>query len=93
MQADENSSKPRIEKIQDRADLMDFKLQINFVSQLLDLFLTSSESKSSWWAMALIKECYEKCGIDYSSRNILIVHYLNSKNYSVCADLLKYFTN
>nr|MDQ3374068.1 hypothetical protein [Acidobacteriota bacterium] len=79
-----------VEKIIDRYDLMEFKAQLSFVAELIDLFLTSSPNKSSWWAMALIKECYEKLGIDHKNRNILIVHYLNSKSYSVIPDLLSF---
>lgn len=77
-----------IQKIEDHHDLLEFKGQLSFISPLLDLFIISSDSKSAWWAMSLIKECYEKCGIDHSKRNILIVHYLNSNDYSVSADLL-----
>jgi dCTP deaminase len=74
----------------DKYDLMEFKGQLRFVAELLDLFLSSSPSKSSWWAMALIKECYEKCDIDHTTRDILIIHYLNSRDYSVVPDLLSF---
>jgi len=80
--------KEKSESIIDRLDLIALKSQINFVSQLIDLFLESSPSRSSWWAMPLIKECYEKCSIDHTKRHILIIHSLNSKNYSVAADVL-----
>jgi dCTP deaminase len=79
-----------VEKIQDRLDLIEFKAQLYFVAELIDLFLTSNTNKSSWWAMALIKECYKKCEIDYTTRDILIIHYLNSKDYSVIPDLLSF---
>jgi dCTP deaminase len=78
-----------IEEIEDHGDLLDFKGQLNYISPLIDLFLTSSESKSAWWALPLIKECYQKCGIKYSDRNILIVHHLNSYDYSIKPDLLR----
>lgn len=78
------------ESIQDRFDLMGFKSNLYLISQLIDLFLMSNPSKSSWWAMSLIKECYEKCQIDFTKRNIIIIHYLNSKDYSVIADLLSF---
>jgi dCTP deaminase len=82
--------KEKSEQVIDRPDLIELKSQINFVSQLIDLFLESSPSRSSWWAMPLIKECYEKCGIDPAQRHILIIHSINSKNYGVCADVLSF---
>src|SRR5712672_1418347 len=59
--------KEKSEQVVDRPDLIELKSQINFVSQLIDLFLEASPSRSSWWAMPLIKECYERCRIDYSN--------------------------
>jgi dCTP deaminase len=82
--------KEKSERIVDRLDLIELKSQVSFVSQLIDLFLESSPSRSSWWAMSLIKECYEKCGIDPTKRHILIIHSLNSENYSVVPDALSY---
>jgi len=80
--------KEKSEQVVDRPDLIELKSQINFVSQLIDLFLEASPSRSSWWAMPLIKECYERCGIDYSNRHIVIIHSISSQNYGVCADVL-----
>lgn len=40
--------------------------------------------------MALIRECYERCGIDSTQRHILIIHSLNSKNYGVVPDALSF---
>lgn len=78
----------RDEQIIDKGDYIEFKQQFVHISSLIDLFLASNPHKSSWWALPLIKQCYEKCGIDYANRNILIIHYLNSGSYSVNTDLL-----
>jgi dCTP deaminase len=78
------------EQIVDRLDLIELKSQINFVSQLIDLFLEASPSRSSWWAMPLIKECYERCGIDPAVRHIVIIHSISSQNYGVYPDVLSF---
>lgn len=78
------------EQVVDRLDLIELKSQINFVSQLIDLFLEASPSRSSWWAMPLIKECYQHCSIDPSQRHIVIIHSISSHNYGVCADVLSF---
>jgi dCTP deaminase len=80
--------KDKSEEVIDRPDLIELKSQINFVSQLIDLFLEASPSRSSWWAMPLIKECYDRCGIDYINRHIIIIHSISSQNYGVCGDVL-----
>jgi dCTP deaminase len=82
--------KEKSERVVDRLDLIELKSQINFVSQLIDLFLEASPSRSSWWAMPLIKECYERCKIDPSNRHIVIIHSISSQNYGVCADVLSF---
>lgn len=82
--------KEKSEQVVDRLDLIELKSQINFVSQLIDLFLEASPSRSSWWAMPLIKECYERSNVDPTNRHIVIIHSISSQNYGVCADVLSY---
>lgn len=79
-----------VEKIWDQTDLLEFRSLLDFAAELIDTFLTSNQSKSSWWAMALINECYDRCGISRDDREILIIHYLNSsrEGYRVFPDLL-----
>ncbi|MDQ5826816.1 MAG: hypothetical protein M3441_21785, partial [Chloroflexota bacterium] len=76
--------------VHDRLDLIELKSQVNFVSELINFFLASSPSRSSWWAMALIKECYEKCGIDHTKRHTLIIHSLDSEDYGVTPNILSF---
>ena len=82
--------KEKSEQIVDRLDLIELKSQITFVAQLIDLFVEASPSRSSWWAMPLIKECYELCGIDPAKRHIVIIHFLNSQSYGVYPDVLSF---
>jgi dCTP deaminase len=82
--------KEKSEQVVDRLDLIELKSQINAVSELIDLFLEASPSRSSWWAMPLIRECYLRCGIDPTERHIVIIHSINSQNYGVCADILSF---
>jgi dCTP deaminase len=82
--------KEKSERIVDRLDLIELKAQINFVSHLIDLFLEASPSRSSWWAMSLIRECYDKCNIDPDQRHILIIHSISSENYSIAPDVLSF---
>jgi dCTP deaminase len=82
--------KTKSERIVDRLDLIELKSQISLVSHLIDLFVEASPSRSSWWAMPLIRECYERCGIDPTQRHILIIHSISSDNYSIAPDVLSF---
>src|SRR5690349_11278568 len=78
-----------VEKIKGQAELLHFNSLLDLVADLVDKFLTSTQTKSSWWAKSLIKDCYRRCGMGGDRREILIIHYLNSsrEGFSVVPNL------
>jgi hypothetical protein len=58
----------------DRLDLLELREQVDVISNLVRLFHATSEQRSSWWARPLLRECYEKVGLDADKRTILIIH-------------------
>lgn len=75
-------------EIWDKEDLLSLRIEIISISEILNLFLRSTDIKSSWWAFPLIQQCYEICEIDLSKRNILIIHSSEIDDYGVYPNII-----
>ena len=80
----------RLKEIYDIEDLIEIRAQVSLISEIINLFFQADEHFSSWWSLPLIRECYEKCGIDYNQRNILIIHSPEIGDYSVYPNITSY---
>ncbi len=77
--------------VKDRADLIALRMDLLLISDIVDILLLASSSKSSWWALPLIRECYTQCGIPFEERNILIIHSHEIGDYGVYSDIVSFF--
>lgn len=80
--------KSELDFVLDDFDLLTFRKCLKGISELLDYFLASNQDNAPMWALELIKECYEKCGIKHQERDILIIHY-QTQEYSVIPNMLR----
>lgn len=74
--------------IKDAKDLDLFQTIAGYLLQLLGLFHNAANSRSSAWALPLIRQCYIRLGLDPTKRTILIIHHDEVDGYSVYSDII-----
>ena len=77
-------------QILDKEDLLSLRTNLLTISEIINLLLKANPTNSSWWAKPLIQQCYKQCGIDYSERNILIIHSHDIGDFSVYPNIIDY---
>jgi len=74
--------------VEDAYDLKTLRSKLTIINFFLETVLRSLQDYAGWWALPLIEECYEACGIDLETRTIMIVGAKENETYSVIPNII-----
>ncbi|KJU87314.1 Deoxycytidine triphosphate deaminase [Candidatus Magnetobacterium bavaricum] len=81
----------KLEHIVDENDLIELRNKLTPISEFLNLLIKTTPTKSSCWALPLIKECLQRLNMkndDSKKRDILIIHSIESDAFLVYCDIV-----
>jgi len=77
-----------VEEVEDAYDLKALRSKLGMIAFFLNTVERSFRDHATWWALPLIRECYEACGIDSQKRVITIVQANENESFSVIPNII-----
>ena len=75
--------------VEDATDLSIYSLRFFTTLEFSSLLYETRPKNSCRWVLPLLKECYEKCSVDYNNREILTRNGIYPYDYAIVIDLFQ----